>query len=349
MALAGLGVGLAVAYGPESTDDAGTATTMPTADGGALPAEDAGQVGGAGEVEGAADPIDNAIDNPIDDPIDDPIDNDAAADGSGVDDAAEGGVDPAVMLDAETGDGTAECVVEARSMGVGAAGSSVRCLQAALAAAGFYGGPIDGEYGGSTAQAVERFQTERRLFIDGIAGRETSLALGIWPAEPMTVVRTPIPPPGATDDLGYRLSSVAVAGADAPALPQNSGSGRRVVYERQSQRVWAVDENERVVRSWLVAGSRFTNEVPGTHRVYSRSESSIAWDGTYRFNKMVRWFDGERGALGFHSIPFDAAGRPQMTEAELGERLSAGCQRQADLDADFLWDFAPVGTTVVVL
>jgi lipoprotein-anchoring transpeptidase ErfK/SrfK len=38
-----------------------------------------------------------------------------------------------------------------------------------------------------------------------------------------------------------------------------------------------------------------------------------------------------------------------QTEEELGTRLSGGCQRQAKLDADFLWDFATIGTPVVVL
>ena len=42
-------------------------------------------------------------------------------------------------------------------------------------------------------------------------------------------------------------------------------------------------------------------------------------------------------------------GSRYQTDAELGTRLSGGCQRQADLDADFVWDFAQIGTTVVVL
>ncbi|MCI0634451.1 MAG: L,D-transpeptidase [Actinobacteria bacterium] len=38
-----------------------------------------------------------------------------------------------------------------------------------------------------------------------------------------------------------------------------------------------------------------------------------------------------------------------QSEAELGTRLSAGCQRQADLDAEFTWDFAQAGTKVVII
>ena len=38
-----------------------------------------------------------------------------------------------------------------------------------------------------------------------------------------------------------------------------------------------------------------------------------------------------------------------MTEAELGTRLSGGCQRQANPDAHFMWAFAAIGTPVVVI
>jgi lipoprotein-anchoring transpeptidase ErfK/SrfK len=38
-----------------------------------------------------------------------------------------------------------------------------------------------------------------------------------------------------------------------------------------------------------------------------------------------------------------------MTEDDLGQRLSGGCQRQANADAQFMWAFADIGTKVVVL
>ena len=56
------------------------------------------------------------------------------------------------------------------------------------------------------------------------------------------------------------------------------------------------------------------------------------------------------GHIGFHGIPtsvFD--GSVYQTTDELGTRLSGGCQRQHNLDAMFMWGFAPVGTTVVVV
>jgi len=197
---------------------------------------------------------------------------------------------------------------------------------------------------------VPRLQEERDLFVDGLAGRETALSLGIWPEEPTNVVRTPPPPPGAVDLLGFPLSSVATSGPDAPPLPANSGSGRRLVFERIGQRVWAVDENETVIRSWLVSGSKYNNEMPGTHEVYSRSEVSTAWNGKAYLYKMVRWLQTDIGAIGFHALPVRVSDNSvYQTEEELGTRLSGGCQRQANLDADFTWEFAQIGTPVVVI
>jgi peptidoglycan hydrolase-like protein with peptidoglycan-binding domain len=242
------------------------------------------------------------------------------------------------------------CVLAVQSVRVGSSGESVSCVQNALVSAGYYEGPITGAFDTATAAAVERLQSDRKLFVDGVVGRETALSLAIWPDEESLVIRTPKPPPGAVDLMGYPLSSVATSGPDAPAVPQSSGSGRRLVYERAGQRVWAIDEQDRVVRSWLVSGSKYSNEVPGTHKVYSKSEMSTAWNGQAWLPKMVRWLKTDIGAIGFHAIPlYVDDNSPYMTESELGTRLSGGCQRQANADADFLWDFAEIGTTVVVI
>ena len=83
----------------------------------------------------------------------------------------------------------------------------------------------------------------------------------------------------------------------------NSGSGKRVVYDRAGQRVWAVDKNDRVIRSWLVSGSKYNNEVPGKHMVFSRSEVSTAWNGKALLPHMIRYTKTKIGAIGFHGIP----------------------------------------------
>ena len=121
------------------------------------------------------------------------------------------------------------------------------------------------------------------------------------------------------------------------------------MYDRAGQRVWAVDDNERIIRSWLVSGSTYSNEQPGTHTVYSRSEMSTAWNGKAWLPQMIRYQQTDIGHIGFHAIPLHVSDdTPYQTTDELGTRLSGGCQRQHNLDAAFLWAFADVGTTVVV-
>ena len=236
------------------------------------------------------------------------------------------------------------------SLAGGDTGPSVTCLQEALIAAGFLDSAATGVYDNATATAVEKLQTDRDLFVDGKTGRETALSLGVWPDENSLVIRTPPPTPGAVDLLGYKLSSVATSGPDTPPLPPNSGSGRRLVYERAGQRIWAVGEDNVVIRSWLVSGSKYNNETPGSHAVYSRSDVSTAWNGKAFLYKMVRWLKTDIGAIGFHALPIHRSDNtPYQTDAELGTRLSGGCQRQANLDADFTWDFAQIGTPVIVI
>jgi hypothetical protein len=241
------------------------------------------------------------------------------------------------------------CTIGALSVRLGASGGDVECLQNALAEAGHFTGTADGQFGDSTLRAVVDYQTSENLFVDGVVGRESAVALNIWPDEESFVTRTPPPSPGATDLWGVTLSPVATAGDDAPPLPDNAGSGRRVVYDRAGQRVWAVSNDGIIIRSWLVSGSAFPNEVPGTHEVYSRSEMSTAWNGRAWLPQMIRWLKTERGAIGFHAIPLHVEDNsPYQGDAELGTRLSGGCQRQNNLDADFMWAFATLGTKVVV-
>jgi peptidoglycan hydrolase-like protein with peptidoglycan-binding domain len=259
--------------------------------------------------------------------------------------AADGAVD--LVGDEASADG---CTLAVQSTRYGDTGDSVACLQQALTAEGFYSGPINATFDQATDNAVRSLQTDRDLFVDGVVGRESAISLGIWPDEAALVIHTPPPPAGAKDLWGYPLSSVAVSGPDAPPLPPNSGSGKRVVYDRAGQRVWAVDKDGVVIRSYLVAGSKYSNEMPGVHEVYSKSEMSTAWNGKAWLPLMVRYQKTDIGAIGFHAIPIHVNDNtPYMTEAEMGQRLSGGCQRQSNRDAKFMWDFADVGTTVVVI
>ncbi len=262
-------------------------------------------------------------------------------------DLGQNEAEPDEEIEPERADGG--CTIGALSIRLGSTGDGVECLQQALADEGFYDGAIDGDFDDPTLAAVMAYQRDAELFVDGVVGRESALHLEIWPDEESFVVRTPPPPEGAMDSTGYLLSPVASVGADAPPLPENSGDGRRVVYDRAGQRAWAVADDGRIIRSWLVTGSKYTNEMPGTHTVYSRSEMSTAWNGEAWLPQMIRYQRTEIGHIGFHAIPLHVDDNsPYQGTEELGTRLSGGCQRQHNLDAAFMWAFADVGTTVVV-
>jgi peptidoglycan hydrolase-like protein with peptidoglycan-binding domain len=70
----------------------------------------------------------------------------------------------------------------------------VRVLQRRLARLGFAPGPIDGRYGPLTTHAVERFQSARRLTVNGVAGTGTlRVLLTVQRRSPVTVSSPPRP------------------------------------------------------------------------------------------------------------------------------------------------------------
>jgi peptidoglycan hydrolase-like protein with peptidoglycan-binding domain len=58
----------------------------------------------------------------------------------------------------------------------GAGDSIVASLQTALATYGYYTGPIDGQYGAATQDAVKKLQTDLGVTVDGKFGPETAAA-----------------------------------------------------------------------------------------------------------------------------------------------------------------------------
>jgi peptidoglycan hydrolase-like protein with peptidoglycan-binding domain len=59
--------------------------------------------------------------------------------------------------------------------------ASVRAVQARLGSLGFYGGAVDGVWGGATQVAIQNFQRGRGLQPDGQLGPATITAMGLTP------------------------------------------------------------------------------------------------------------------------------------------------------------------------
>jgi lipoprotein-anchoring transpeptidase ErfK/SrfK len=174
-----------------------------------------------------------------------------------------------------------------------------------------------------------------------------------------TVAPLVIDQPGLTPRRGTQLQvtptvppPVTTTTLPPDQLPANSGTGRRVVYSKPRQRVWTVEADGTVSKTHLVSGRLTYNQPsPGTYSVFSKSmftcnikNPAICWRYMVRFA-----IGGDEGDnIGFHEIP-KKNGVPVQSVSQLGTPLSGGCVRQATSDAIYMWDWAPVGTRVVVL
>jgi len=172
-------------------------------------------------------------------------------------------------------------------------------------------------------------------------------------ASPAVPITGPAAASGVTPQRGSQVQLQAPPPPPPPEfqLPANSGSGRRAVYSKSLQRVWAVDENEVVIKTHRVSGRLDPLDPrPGVYSVYSRSFSTFAINNpSITWNYMIRFAHGSHdGNIGFHAIPIQY-GRPVQTIEQLGQPLSGGCVRQAPEDAIWMWNWAHVGTVVVVL
>jgi len=133
-----------------------------------------------------------------------------------------------------------------------------------------------------------------------------------------------------------------------PPVPANSGAGRRIIYSNSEQRVWLVEDDGSVTDTYLVSGRRGV-PAPGAYQVFSKSEVAYAGHDGVTMSHMVRFARGRSLAIGFHAIPNDGNGRPLQSEDELGEYRSLGCVRQSPGHAVELFEWAVIGTQVVVL
>ncbi|HET7736806.1 MAG TPA: L,D-transpeptidase [Nocardioidaceae bacterium] len=143
-------------------------------------------------------------------------------------------------------------------------------------------------------------------------------------------------------------TTLASGTIDPTSLASHTGSGRRVVFDQSAQRVWLVGASGTVLRTYLVSGSLTDNLRPGRYAVFSRSRWAVGVDDSGVMQYFVRFAHGAKAAIGFHTIP-TKNGKRLQTRAQLGTPQSHGCIRQAMPDALAMWDFARVGTRVVVV
>ncbi|MEX0790923.1 MAG: L,D-transpeptidase [Actinomycetota bacterium] len=177
--------------------------------------------------------------------------------------------------------------------------------------------------------------------------------LGLRPPPGSPVSRSAAPPPPPPVDVAAPApadAAPAVGAApavDAASIPANSGSGRRVVYSVSSQRVWLVNDDGSLHGTWLVSGRRGEPN-PGNYSVFSRSRHARAAAPGITMEFMVRFVRTSGLPIGFHSIPVNRRGNQIQRVDQLGTFQSLGCVRQRYEDAVTMWEFAQIGTPVIV-
>ncbi|HZK36934.1 MAG TPA: L,D-transpeptidase [Aeromicrobium sp.] len=141
----------------------------------------------------------------------------------------------------------------------------------------------------------------------------------------------------------------AVNANESEAVPKDSGTGKRVVFSLAAQRVWLVNADESVKRTYQASGGIGDNLRVGSYKVQSKFRNATSYDYGSTMQYFVRFTSGHNAPIGFHDIPIGHDGKMLQTLDQLGTPLSSGCIRQARPDAVELWDFAPVGSRVEVL
>ena len=144
------------------------------------------------------------------------------------------------------------------------------------------------------------------------------------------------------------MASTTDRTATLPKLPADSGHGRRIVFDQSDQRVWLVAPGDDVKRSYLVTGSKWDNLRPGSYQVRSKTRQARTYRGGGTFEYFVKFAQGRTSAIGFHAVTVRNNGTLVYTRADLGKARTPGCVEAMRDDARALWDFAPVGTSVVV-
>jgi peptidoglycan hydrolase-like protein with peptidoglycan-binding domain len=203
----------------------------------------------------------------------------------------------------------------------------VTCLEQQLANVGLMGS-ADVTFDDVTDQAVRTYQASKSLDVDGIAGKQTAEAMGVWagPAGPLP----------ATD-------------ADCPA------SGHGAIVDRVNQR-GALCDNGAISYQFPITTARSQPD-PGRYPVYAKDmKSSANFDGQYsEMTHFVAFTKGKyKGArIAFHSIPtlpngdllqpLDSVGTPER----FGD--SHGCIRVKYDDSVKIWDWLAVGDEVHVI
>ncbi len=125
------------------------------------------------------------------------------------------------------------------------------------------------------------------------------------------------------------------------AVPDGSGTGRRIVYSLDQRRVWLVDASDASRRSFTVWPGTVSPS-PGTYTVGTRREAATGTDGVEI--EHIVYFTVESGVNIAFSNAVDGSSPPPPASG-----VQTGGIRMRMADGDAVWEFGTAGTTVAVV
>jgi hypothetical protein len=124
------------------------------------------------------------------------------------------------------------------------------------------------------------------------------------------------------------------------ALPGGSGTGERVVYSVDDDRVWLVGANNKVQRTFKVTPGT-VDPLPGIYKVTTRTAAGTGSDGT-PVEHIVRFAANEGVVIGFSAASDGSTSKPDASK-------KLGGIRESRADGTAMWEFATVDQKVVVV
>jgi len=124
------------------------------------------------------------------------------------------------------------------------------------------------------------------------------------------------------------------------ALPARSGTGERVVYSTDDDRVWLVGADNKIQRTFKVTPGTVDPAV-GTYAVTTRANAITGSDGA-QIEHVVRFTLVDGVAVGFSAAVNGSTAAPDATK-------KLGGIRESRADGDAMWTFATIGVKIVVI
>lgn len=149
--------------------------------------------------------------------------------------------------------------------------------------------------------------------------------------------------------VAARPSASASAGAHSgttkpktpAAVPDASGTGRRIVYSLSQKTVWLVDASDAARRTFAVWPGTVSPD-PGTYTVGTRAEGPLTGSDGVKIEHIV-YFSAKSGVNIAFSNAVDGSSPPPAANT------ATGGVRMRTADGSALWTFGTAGTKVAVV